>query len=321
MTYKIVTLYHPSHRVPSLEKADTFFREVFGIESVWRNKLFTKPDPKYPTFPTDYCIFTSIADVFFDCIDPKKYVIDGEQRYEDVEEPHLNGLGWGVEGIDEIYAWLNEMGVRSTDQANRLADPKECPVAVFKPSKLFFTVAEDSGLRYEYYPASSMGTYDIRRDPSWKLNPQVGKGPLGIQFCSHHTILTANLSRAIRLFVDLMGGKQIHETKGTLRGTDSIFIQLADAVYEFAVPIPGVDSYASRDFEARQNKAEDVYHALTWKVKDLAVTEAHLRGKGVELIAKDDSMLVVDPKDGLGIPWGFVADVLPGDDRYTSELQ
>jgi len=307
--------------VTSLADADKFFNDVFGIPSVWRHQIFDKPDPKYPTFPTDYCIFTSIADVFFDCIDPKKYVIDGVQRYEDIAEPHLHGLGWAVGGIDEIYALLNEMGIRSTDQANRLADPNECPVASFKPSKLFFTVPEHSGLRYEYYPATSMGAYDIRNSPSWKLEPRSGKGSLGVQFCSHHTILTANLARALRLYIGLMGGRQIHTAKNTLRGTDSVFVLLADAVYEFATPIPSTDSYALRDFEARRNKAEDVYHALTWKVEDLGRAEAHLQKQGVEVIARNDEMLVVNPTAGLGIPWGFTASVLPGDDRYVSELQ
>ncbi|KAL6230135.1 hypothetical protein BDW75DRAFT_245094 [Aspergillus navahoensis] len=106
MPYKICKLYHPSHRVPDLAEADRFFSSVFGVSSVWRSSLYTKPDPKYPTYPTDYCIFTPLAEVFFECIGPRKYVIDGVQRYETITKPKLNGFGWAVDGIEEIWAEL-----------------------------------------------------------------------------------------------------------------------------------------------------------------------------------------------------------------------
>lgn len=318
MGYKIVKLYHPSHRVPSLEDADEFFRRIFGIPSVWRSSLFSKPDLNYPTYPTDYCIFTSIADVFFDCIDPQKYLIDGEQRYATVDEPHLNGLGWGVEGIDEIYAKVQSMGVKCTDQANRPSDPKDCPVASFKPSKLFYTVASTSGLRYEFYPVESIGIYDHRKDPNWDLKPHLGKGALKVQFCSHHTILTENKDRAKELYVDILGGKVIHAGRNTLLGTDSLYVQLADAVYEFATPIDD-STYAARDYQERGHPQEDVYHALTWKVQDLSLVMAHLKANGVRIAAENDQTIIIDAMDGLGIPWGFTTSILPNDDRYNIE--
>ncbi|KAK4934949.1 hypothetical protein LTR10_023915 [Elasticomyces elasticus] len=316
MGFKIIKLYHPSHRVPSLEAADEFFQRVFGIPSVWRSSLFSKPDPRYPTYPTDYCIFTSIADVFFDCIDPQKYVIDGEQRYATVDKPHLHGFGWGVEGMDEIYAKIQTIGVKCTDQANRPSDPKECPVASFKVSKLFYTDATTSGVRYEFYPVESIGVYDHRQDPSWELKPQEGKGALKVQYCSHHTVLTTNKARAKEIYVDTLGGKIIHEGRNKVRGTESLYIQLADAVYEFATPIDDT-SYAARDYQQREHPSEDVYHALTWKVENISLVKAHLKSTGVRVIAEDDQMVVIDADDGIGIPWGFTACVLPHDDRYS----
>jgi len=175
MPFKLVKLYHPSHRVPDLEKADKFFKDVFGIRSVWRSEIYRKPDPKYPDFPIDYCIFTAIADVFFDCIDPQKYVIDGVQRYETVKEPHLNGFGWGVEDIDDIYELVQSVGVVPTDQANRPSDPKECPVASFNTSKLFHTTPESSGVRLEFYPVESIGWYDPRKSADCGFTLQKAK--------------------------------------------------------------------------------------------------------------------------------------------------
>ncbi|KAL4861916.1 hypothetical protein BDV12DRAFT_203527 [Aspergillus spectabilis] len=317
MPYKICKLYHPSHRVPDLAVADRFFRTVFGLPSVWRSSLYTAPDPKYPTYPTDYCIFTPLADVFFDCIDPQKYVVDGVQRYPTVATPQLNGLGWAVEGIQEIFAEIaQKRGLRCTDQANRLADPATCPEASFKNSKLFYTLAEDTGIRYEYYPASSVGSYDHRESPEWRLQPEVGKGSLKIQFCAYHTILTTQLERALDLYVTLMGGTVLSTASNPVRGVQSTYVQLADAVFEIAVP-ETEESYASQHFADRENVSEDVYHALTFKVEDLSVVKAHLVGLGLRLLAEDASLLVLHPEDGLGIPWGFTSETIPGDTRYT----
>lgn len=320
MDYAIRQLYHPSHRVPDLKAAEKFFNEIFGFESVWRSSLYRQPDPKHPTYPTDYCLFTGIADVFFDCIDPEKYVIDGIQRYESVSEPHLNGLGWAVEGIEALYSKIyREMGIRCTDQANRLSDPDLCPKASFKDSHLFYTVAEDSGVRYEFYPTTSIGSYDHRQAPGWKLKPEEGKGFLGIQFCAYHTILTDRKERAVSLYVGVLGGKVIHEESNKVRGTDSTFVQLTDAIFEFATPIDP-SSYAMVDFQSRKNKSEDMYHSLTWKVKDLDVVKQHLTANGVKILAQSDDLIITDAHDGLGIPWGFVKSVVPNDTRHNLSI-
>jgi catechol 2,3-dioxygenase-like lactoylglutathione lyase family enzyme len=320
MSFELVKLYHPSHRVPDLQTADHFFQNVFGIASVWRSQIYKTPDPKYPTFPTDYCIFTTIADVFFDCIDPRKYIIDGVQRYATVSEPHLNGFGWGVKNIDGAYEAVQSIGIVATDQADRPSDPEKCPIASFNTSKLFYTTPESSGIRLEFYPIESVGSYDPRKDPSWKLNPKQGKGSLGIQFCSHHTTLTNDMDRALKLYRDLLGGKVICEDANTLRGTRSIFIQLADAVHEIAVPTKE-GTYAQQDFAARIGSKTDVYHALTWKVLDLDQARSHLEAQGVRILARNATMIVTEPQDGMGIPWGFTVALLPGDTRYLSDLE
>ncbi|KAF9886967.1 hypothetical protein FE257_010708 [Aspergillus nanangensis] len=316
MARKVCKLYHPSHRVPDLGDAERFFTSVFGLPSVWRSSLYTAPDPKYPTYPTDYCIFTCLADVFFDCIDPQKYVIDDIQRYDTVTKPKLNGFGWAVEGIEEFYTDIYKArGMRCTDQADRVADPEICPEASFKKSKLFYTLAEDTGVRYEFYPSTSVGSYDHRENPEWKLRPREGKGSLGIQFCAYHTVLTEQLDRALGLYVDVLGGRIIHRARNDVRRVNSTYVLLADAVYELSSPLPE-NSYANVEFKGRRHHAQDVYHALTFKVTDLAKVKAHFQAKGLRILAESESLVVLHPEDGLGIPWGFTSALIPGDDRY-----
>ena len=311
-SYSVCRLYHPSHRVTSLEEAEKFFSEVFGRESVSRISIYKKPDPQYASYPIDYCTFTYIAEVFFDSIDPERYVIDGDQRYESISESHLHGLGWAVEGIDDIYKLMVANNIRSTDQANRPADPNICPSASFSTSKLFYTLAEDTGLRYEVYPRSSIRSYDPRNDPSWILQPWSKSDPLGIEFCSHHTVLTCDLARATKLLVKILGGTIIHQGRNEVLETDSTYIALADAIYEFATPT-SEDSYAMEDW--KRNAPDDTYHALTFKVKDLSQVAAHLAAKGVRLLKQTGTFLVLNPKDSIGIPWGFTTEMVPNDPR------
>lgn len=319
MGFQLVRLYHPSHRVPDLVAAEAFFKIVFGIDSVWRSTIFPARDPKYPDLPIDYCIFTSIADVFFDCIDPQKLIIDGKQLYDTVVDPHLHGFGWGVEGIGAIYQRLNAAGVQVTNYRGEITNPGELPQ--YKDTLLFFTTPESTGIRLEFYPVKNAGTYpggyyDSRADPSWELHPEHGKGPLGIQYCSHHTILSDNPERWHKVYIDCLGGRVIHQQKDTLRGTDSTFVALSDGVLEFAKPT-ALKSVARTDFaDAPRPQTADLYHALTFKVVDLAKVEAHLKATGTRIIAQSRDMIIIHPEDGLGIPWGFTTKVTPGDTRF-----
>jgi len=317
LMYKVARMYHPSHRTTSIPGVEAFFRNVFGRESINMLTIRPEPDPAHPEYPRDYSTFTAISDVWFDSIDPTRYVIDGEQRYEDVTESHLHGTGWAVhqDGIEELYQTLVANGIRCTDQANRLAAPDKAPRASFSTAQLFFTLAEDTGLRYEFYPAKRINTYDPRTDPSWTLPPLSEDDPLGIEFCSHHTVLTTDLPRATRLLVDILGGVVLHETHDDLFGTDSTFVALADGIFELATPTRE-GSYTMVDW--KRNAPEDTYHAITWKVRDLDRVARHLEAQHIRILAQDDSTLVTQPEDAIGVPWRFTAEVVPGDTRVDS---
>jgi catechol 2,3-dioxygenase-like lactoylglutathione lyase family enzyme len=301
-------LYHPSHRVPDLAAAEAFFATVFGRPSVG-----LEPGRDLPAgYPRDYCAFTLIADVWFDTIDPTRYVFDGVQRYATVEVPHLNGFGWGVQGIDEIFEELRRRGIRCTDQFDRLSDGAAMPTASFSSSPLFWTLAADTGLRYELYPTASIGPLDPRSDPAWTLPPPGPDDPLAIARCSHHTVLTADPARALDLVVDVLGGTVIHEGVNELLETDSTYVALADGVLEYAVPRRRTGRAAA---DLASTAPLDCYHALTWLTTDLDRVVEHAARCGVGLIARTDAEVVFDPADALGVPWGFRTEPIPGDAR------
>jgi hypothetical protein len=308
---RVDRMYHPSHRAPDLVAAQAFFATVFGRESVT-----TRATPPPAGYPTDYCIFTLIADVWFDTIDPRRYVFEGVQWYPTVETPHLNGFGWGVQGIDEIFAELQRRGIRCTDQFDRLSDGAAMPTAYFSSSPLFWTLAADTGLRYEIYPTASIGPSDPRSAPGWTLPGVRADDPLAIERCAYHTVLTADPGRALGLVVDVLGGTVIHEARNEVLETRSTYVALADGVLEYAVPT-NPSSRAAADLAS--TAPLDCYHSITWRTTDLDRVVEHAARCGVGLVARTDAEVVFDPADALGVPWGFRTDLIPGDPRSAGQ--
>jgi len=308
MTFKLGRIYHPSHRTPDLESVEVFFRKVFGRHSLPRRSLIMAGLVKQPPeFPADYCAFTPISDLFFDSIEPNKYIWQGRQPYGNVSEPYLDGYGWGVdEGIQEVWDACRARGIRLTDQWNTIVDSHLMPTASFKPSPLWWTLQDDTGLRYEFYPSSSITVYDHRTASGWTI-PQVSDfDPVSIIRTSHHTVLTNNLARALTLFVDILGGKIIDEGLNPAWNSKSTFIRLGEDVHEFAVPL-GTNSFAVRALDKRIPL--DRYHSIGFHVADLDKVVATLGRNNIGIIYRSDTTVIADPTQAIGVPWGFYSEL------------
>jgi len=307
--FRVTMMYHPSHHVLDLGEAESWFERVFGRPSTSLASM-TRDAPPRPGHPTDYSTFTPISDVLFDTIDPKRYVLLGVQRYPTVEQPHLKGFGWYIEGVAQVYRELKRHGIRVTSQLDELAEGDEPPTAAGSPMPLYFSLPEDAGLRYEFFPAIPF-PLDPRIAPDWSVPPVSDDDPLGIECCSHHTVLTGRPERALRLVVDVLGGEVVYEGRDDLRGTAATYVKLADSILAYAVPDVGTAAHA----DWARGDPNDTYHAITWKVADLERAERHLEAQGVRIQMRSDDAIVTDPATSLGIPWGFTSRLTAGDPR------
>ncbi|UDY36701.1 VOC family protein [Dermatobacter hominis] len=305
-------LYHPSHHVPDLAEAEAFFARVFGRPSTPLSALARPgPDGSPPRRPVpDHSTFTPIADVLFDSIDPRRYVVAGQQRYADVDRPRLKGMGWYVDGIGSLHRSLLEHGYTVVDQLDRVVDGEEPPTAVGSPMPLLFTTPDDAGLRYELLPCIPF-PLDPRLDDGWSLPPVADDDPLGIVRCSHHVVLTARPDRALRLALEVFGGTVVHRGRDDVLGATATWVHLADGIVEYAVPEPCTVAAG----ELAAVLPHDSYHSIAWQVADLDRVAEHLAAVDLGLVARTDDTLVVDPAAGLGIPWRFTTTTVPGDPR------
>ena len=309
--FRFTMMYHPSHHVPDLAEAEEWFARVFGCESTPLASMMRQA-PSRNGYPTDYSTFTPIRDVLFDTIDPKRYVLLGKQRYKTVDTPHLKGFGWYIEGMPGVYLAMKDAGFTSVNQVDELAEGDETPTASGSPMPLFFSVPDDAGLRFEFFPAIPF-PLDPRVADDWTLPPVADDDPLGIDRCSHHTVLTDRPARALRLLVDTLGAEIVHTGRNELLGADSTYLHFADSILEYAVPDAGTEAHADWSLDA----PNDTYHAITWKVIDLDRAERHLSAQGVAIRARSADTIITEPATSLGVPWGFTTTLTPGDPRAT----
>jgi catechol 2,3-dioxygenase-like lactoylglutathione lyase family enzyme len=308
MPYAVKHLFHSTNWVPDLEESTEFFRRVFGRQStILGEYLGGRPGPVASGYPRDYATFTPIAEVQFECVNPALLVIDGIQHHKSVSRPHLGGLAWFVDGIEDLWSELRQRKMRGMDQRNRIIEG-DGPLPDVSATPIIFTLPDDTGLIYEFC------VYSPRLDP--RGDPPVAaispSDPLGIECCSHHTVLTDCPERAERLLVDVLGGRITHQGRNELLEAESTYIALADGVLELARPT----DEASPAMETWRKRApHDTYYSLTWKVRDLDRAGNHLRVAGAGLQAHSDTALVINPADGLGVAWGFTSVLSPGDPR------
>jgi hypothetical protein len=307
---RVAMMHHPSHHVLDLGATERWFERVFRRPSTPIATILSGSSVP-PDFPLDYSAYTFIADVLFDSIDPKRFVIGGVQRYASIEEPHLKELGWYVDGMGQLYQAFRRSRIRVTGTPGDLLQADEAPIGPNGLPAPFHSVREDTGLRYQFYPAAMDFPFDPRKAPGWS-GPAVSEDdPLGIVRCSHHTILTDRPERALNLVVGLLGGEVVHEGRDELRRTTSVYVHLAGSTLEYGVPDPGTPAWS----DWATDDPNDTYHAITWQVADLGRTERHLKAQGVGIQMRSDDTIVTDPTTSLGIPWGFSQALTPRDPR------
>jgi catechol 2,3-dioxygenase-like lactoylglutathione lyase family enzyme len=306
--FRITRMYHPSFHAPDLDEVEAWFARVFGAKST--NIYETFKGRETGSYPTSYSTFTPMADVLMDTIAPTRYVLNGVQQYASVDKPHLKTIGWFAENSGEVYRSLRAAGIAMVDQYGKPAEGEDAPRSAGGGAMpLYFTVPESAGLRHEVLPDFPFGL-DHRNAPGWTA-AGAPEGPLGLQRCAFHTLLTGNPQRALHTLVDALGGKVIHEGRDEVIGAAASYVHLADTVLQVAVPDQGTAAYADWTTTA----PDDTYHSLTFKVADLDRAAGHLRSQGVGILIRTADTLVTDPDSSINVPWGFTTSQVPGDPR------
>ena len=233
----------------------------------------------------------------FDTIDPKRYVLLGVQRYATVEQPHLKGFGWYVEGMGELYRALRRHGIRVMSQLDELADGDEPPTAAGSAMPLFFSLPEDVGLRYEFFPAIP---FPARSPDCARLVGAPGVGRRSprdrVLLAPHRADRSPRACSAARRST-CSGSEVVHEGRDGLRGTTGTYVNLADSILEYAVPDAGTAG-ARRLAQGTTQTTPTTPSRGRWPISTVPVR--HLEVQGVRIEARSDDTVVTEPATSLG---------------------
>ena len=127
---------------------------------------------------------------------------------------------------------MRRRDLRGTDMSDHVHDGADPPLDV-SSTPIIFTLPAETGLSYEF--CVFMPHRDPRGDPP--VHAAIPFDPLGIECCSHHTVLTDHKERALLLLVEVLGGRIVHEGRNDLLATQSTFVALANGVIELGQPL------------------------------------------------------------------------------------
>jgi catechol 2,3-dioxygenase-like lactoylglutathione lyase family enzyme len=209
----------------------------------------------------------------------------GPERFRERMGQRLHSLALYV---DEPQALIDHL----TAQGQHLVDYLGQPVT--DPLGEIWTRPRESPLVFEFFqPREGMG--DPRyNDPAWSPSYWRDQHPLGIQD-AFYTCVTADGEAATRFLVEGLLGTVVHRTE-TPYATRSSFVQLSDEVLvEVAQPVDQ-SSPAAVDLAAG-----GLFHAVTFRVRDLERATGHLEAKGVRTERVTAGHVTADPADTFGL--------------------
>jgi catechol 2,3-dioxygenase-like lactoylglutathione lyase family enzyme len=312
------TTKHPILWVPDLGSAASWFERVFEQPTQTTAEIMAEV-PQRDGYPIDYGIFHLVQDTFIESIDPDRLILGGKKEFPlrgipPVAVPSLGHFGWYVDDARALFERLQEHGWRCLNQAGEVTEQMAFGGKVGYPS--FYVLRDEAGLAYQFMEcspteANARRTGDLRLQPGWQLSAPADDGGLGVLACSTHTIVTRRPERALRLWLDVLGGQVIHTARNEVIGSESTYVVLGDGVFECAVPLAdGLHVHG-----ALNPDPHDSYHSMTFLVRDLDRAEAHLVKAGARIARRDDQTIVTDPTTSFGVPWGFTTSLVPGDPR------
>lgn len=301
-------MFHPTVLVEDLEETAAWFHRVFGRKEVrWEEKW--NIEWLNPDYPINYSYFFVIGDVSIDALCPKLLRFPDGSTAVYPKGEGLTDIAWFVDDMEDVARRLEQNGFRTRDQQGSIIKDGAVPESALVPDcPMIWSLPEDTGLTYEFYtmgrrhwPKYSQRA-DPRLDPDWVPDQVATDDPLGVVRAAHHVVATLDPERARKLYVDVLGGREVGRGRDEPRQGDYLDIAYARSVIRFTTP----DDGRLADVLSGEPTESDQYTGITFDVQDLESVRAHLSSQGIETERRGDELLT-RPGQTLGVEWGFRA--------------
>ncbi len=294
--FKIGKIFHLTHVVEDLAAVDRWYDEVFAVNRFYHG---------YEKLAAREASLVLIGDLVMEPVMLAK-VPDAERtpigKFLARFGQHFHSIAWYVDDVKAMATDLAQRNLRLYDVTGRLVTPPLRTEAIWTHPKETHALLE--------FAATGNYIADPRLQSGWSTAPWRDRNPLAIDRTSHITVLFGDLKEAKSLYIEVLGGKLLHESE-TSGHKRSAFISVgADTVIEAAQPLSAA-THEARDLEAN---GEGV-HAVTFKTLNLKGAAEFLRSKNQRIEAQDADSFMLNVSDSFGMLIKFTDRAIPNDPR------
>jgi catechol 2,3-dioxygenase-like lactoylglutathione lyase family enzyme len=294
--FKIGKIFHLTHVINDLAAVDRWYDEIFAVNRFYHG---------YEKLAAREASLVLIGDLVMEPVMLAK-VPDAERtpigKFLTRFGQHFHSIAWYVDDVGAMAADLSQHNLRLYDVTGRMVKPPLRTEAIWTHPKETHALLE--------FAATGNYIADPRLQPGWTTAPWREHHPLGIDRTSHITVLFGDLKTGKSLYVDLLGGKLLHESETPGRKRSAFIAVGEDTVVEVAQPL-STNTAEARDLEAN---GEGV-HAVTFKTLNLKRAADFLKSKNQRIEAEDSNSFMLNINDSFGMPMGFADLAIPNDPR------
>jgi catechol 2,3-dioxygenase-like lactoylglutathione lyase family enzyme len=302
MSLGIDEIYHIIHLNDALPPLDSWYDDVFSPRRGMMDNHYSSNEQRYASLLT-------IGDCVVEALAPSQDVEGWDAmpigRYYKKFGPHWHSLAWYVDDVGVVWDHLRSLGIRVLRGGG--------PAAADERPKDFvpiFTHPKDTITQLQFMQRRTLrtpddyhrpGDADPRFLPGWSPTWWATNHGLTLERLAYVTIVTSDLERAKKIYVDALEGVVVGEGESVLTATRDLYVSIGKQVVVQLSQPQGSDSLAADDL-ARNG---DTIHALCFKVRDLAAAERYLEGAHVGIAARDDDTILAEPATTYHAPFRF----------------
>jgi catechol 2,3-dioxygenase-like lactoylglutathione lyase family enzyme len=296
--FRIGKLFHLPHVVDNLRAADEWYDEAFSACRYYRG---------YMRAAMRNASVLAIGDTPLEAIQTAP--VPGAEnsaigKFHARFGQHFHSIAWYVDSIEDTFNQLSRHNIRQVDMVGR---PAKGPFG--KRNIAVWTHPKDTHGAIEFAQVEDF-SIDVRLHPSWSSAFWRDRHPLGIERASHITVVVRDLDKAKTFYLDVLGGKLLHEEETTGQKKSAFVVVGEDTVVELAQPL-SAQSPEARDLE---HAGEGLY-AVTFKTKDLTRAAEFLESKKQRIESRSADTIVLNRNDTFGIGISFTTRRFPNDAR------
>jgi len=294
--FKVGKIFHLTHVVKDLAAVDRWYDEIFGVNRFYHG---------FEKLAARNASLLLIGDLVMEPVmlaDVPGAESTPVGKFLARFGQHFHSIAWYVDNVNAMATDLGQHNLRLYDVTGKVVKPPMRAEAIWTHPKETHALLE--------FAATGNYIPDPRLKPDWTTAPWRDHHPLGIDRTSHITVLFGDLNAAKSLYVDLLGGKLLHESETPGRKRSTFIAVGEDTVIEAAQPL-SANSPEGRDLELN---GEGV-HAVTFKTLNLKRAAEFLKSKHQRIEAEDANSFMLNIEDSFGMPMGFTDLAIPNDPR------